>query len=124
MRELVEKTGLPAATLRFYEREGLLDERFIERGENNYRHYTEAAVERVGMIKLGQSAGFTLAEIKELMAAWDDGRLTTDEQISYLEQKHAELARKIEELAQISLYIRHKLTALHAKRILAEMDGG
>ncbi|TMD39870.1 MAG: MerR family transcriptional regulator, partial [Chloroflexi bacterium] len=45
--ELAEKTGLTPYTIRFYEKEGFLDERYIRRGENNYRYYCEDAVERL-----------------------------------------------------------------------------
>jgi len=112
MRELVERTGLSSATLRFYEHEGLLDEQFINRSSNNYRNYKETAIERVMMIKQGQTAGFTLAEIKQLLRAWDAGQLTTVEQIVYLEQKRAELSQKIAELEAIQTHISDKLSSI------------
>ncbi|MBC8100518.1 MAG: MerR family transcriptional regulator [Armatimonadetes bacterium] len=112
MRELMQKTELPSATLRFYEREGLLDERYIERGDNNYRHYKAEAVERVLMIKYGQSAGFTLAEIKQLMQAWDAGELTTEDERVYLEQKLAALSAQICTLEAMRTTIQAKLAKL------------
>ncbi len=38
--ELEKKTGLTRHTIRFYEKEGFL-ENYIRRGENNYRDYSE-----------------------------------------------------------------------------------
>ncbi|GAB4510804.1 MAG: hypothetical protein OHK0046_08030 [Anaerolineae bacterium] len=113
IRELAEKTDLAAHTIRFYEKEGLLDDRFFRRGENNYRYYTEEAVERVMMIKHGQAAGFTLSEIRTLMAAWDAGELTTQEQIVYLQQKVDAITLKMNDLERIRSYLTAKLARLH-----------
>ncbi len=40
IKELAEKTGLTPQTIRFYEKEGFLDTRYIRRRENNYRDYS------------------------------------------------------------------------------------
>lgn len=51
IKELAEKMGLTVYTIRFYEKEGLLDSRHVQREENNYRNYSEAAMERLNLIK-------------------------------------------------------------------------
>lgn len=112
--ELAAKTQLPSHTIRFYEREGLIDERFIERSANNYRHYTEDAVERVLMIRHGQSAGFTLSEIRMLLDAWDLGVLNAEEQAVYIDNKLLEISEKIAELDAIRRYLTDKLQKLRA----------
>ena len=43
---LAQKTGLTPPTIRFYEKEGLMDQRHVIRGNNNYRNYTEESVEQ------------------------------------------------------------------------------
>lgn len=108
--EVARQAGIEPHTLRFYEREGLLDERFFTRQANNYRDYTAAAVERIQMIQLGQSAGFTLNEIRELLAAWEAGRLTPDEEARYLRHKLAEIEHRLADLAQMRQYLQQKLT--------------
>ncbi len=76
--ELEKKTGLTRHTIRFYEKEGFL-ENYIRRGENNYRDYSEDAVVLLLNIKAGQAAGFTLAELKELVEAAHDDNCTIPE---------------------------------------------
>jgi DNA-binding transcriptional MerR regulator len=39
----------------------------VVRGDNNYRDYTEEAVEHLRLIKRVQAVGFTLKEIKAVM---------------------------------------------------------
>jgi MerR family transcriptional regulator, copper efflux regulator len=110
INELAKKTGLTAPTIRFYEQEGLLDERHVQRGENNYRDYSEEAVEHLLMIKEVQAAGFTLAEFKELDEACHaaDG-LITQKAATFLRRKIAEVSEKRAELKRVQTYLTSKL---------------
>lgn len=72
VKDLTRKTGLPRETLRFYEAECLL--RQPRRGSNGYRLFTDEHVERVEFIKKTKKAGFTIREIRELIALKDDGQ--------------------------------------------------
>ncbi len=62
--ELARKTGLPIATLRFYEMEGLLES---QRSSGNYRNFPEEAVARVERIRLYRSLDLTLPEIRSML---------------------------------------------------------
>ncbi|OLB34806.1 MAG: MerR family transcriptional regulator [Chloroflexi bacterium] len=113
--ELAEKTGLTPYTIRFYEKEGFLDERYIRRGENNYRYYCEDAVERLRNIKAGQAAGFTLTELKEILEACDTGSLTTQKKVVFLRQKMDAIDRKKAELDRIQTYLASILALMHSE---------
>ncbi len=63
--ELARVTGCPVATLRFYEKEGLLQP--SGRARNNYRMYDEKDSRRVEFIMHCRLLGFSLAEIRELI---------------------------------------------------------
>lgn len=52
-------------TVRFYEREGLLEE--PRRKASGYRQFDEQAVDRIRFIRRAKELGFTLKEIKELL---------------------------------------------------------
>ncbi len=110
IKELAEKTGLMPHTIRYYEREGLLAKRLIRRSENRYREFTDDAVERIVMIQSLQTAGFTLAEAKDLLERWDAGLLTPTEGPVYLQKKVDEIVarieRKIAELEQTKAALR------------------
>ena len=115
INELAQKTGLTAPTIRFYEKEGFLDERYIRRGENNYRYYCEDAVERLRNIKAGQAAGFTLTELKEILEACDTGSLTTQKKVVFLRQKMDAIDRKKAELDRIQTYLASILALMHSE---------
>jgi DNA-binding transcriptional MerR regulator len=62
--QLSTASGVPTSTIRFWERRGLIRPASRSGGQ---RRYTEEALSQVGMLRLCQDAGFTLAEIQELV---------------------------------------------------------
>lgn len=63
---LAEKGGVGIDTVRYYERNGLLSPR--SRLASGYRRYSEQEVTRLRFIRRAQALGFTLKEIRELLA--------------------------------------------------------
>ena len=105
--ELARRTGVATSALRYYERVGLLSPAGRAGGQ---RHYQPSSAERVALIRLCQDAGFTLAEIGRLLAAWgkggrDWGRLA--------EQKTAELDARIADARRAKKLIDHALDCPH-----------
>ena len=64
--ELAERSGIPASTIRYYEKEGLLPK--VQRGTNGYRLYQANALDRLDLIQLGQKLGFSLDTIRSIAA--------------------------------------------------------
>jgi len=66
--EVAEKSGTSASALRYYEQIGLLHP---PRRINGKRVYEEGILGRLDTIKLAQSAGFQIQEIKQLLDGFD-----------------------------------------------------
>ena len=64
IKQTAEKTGIPADTLRFYDKEGIVSPR---RQENGYRMYNDNDISGLKNIIIMKYAHFTLAEIKSMM---------------------------------------------------------
>lgn len=64
--EVAREAGLGVETVRYYEREGLVPE--PERSESGYRRFPPETVERLRFIAHGKRLGFSLKEIRELLA--------------------------------------------------------
>lgn len=64
--QIASCSGVTIDTIRVYERQGLLET--PERRSNGYRHYPKRSIKRINFIKWAQALGFTLKEIKELLA--------------------------------------------------------
>jgi MerR family transcriptional regulator, mercuric resistance operon regulatory protein len=91
-------------TIRFYQRNGLLR---LPTRRTGIRHYGESDLRRLRFIKQAQSAGFSLAEIKELLAL-DSGedraraRTLATARIEALTAKILELERARDSLKRLA----------------------
>ncbi|SFM35676.1 MerR family transcriptional regulator [Marinobacter zhejiangensis] len=98
--ELEKRTGVSRHTLRYYEKEGLLQE--VGRCSNNYRDYPELAVSRVGMVRQLKDLGFSLSEIREVMSALRGNRMDCAQGALLMAEKRADVERRINELQAVS----------------------
>lgn len=105
--EVAERGGVNLQTIRYYEREKLLPE--PPRLPSGYRIYPDQTVRRVRFIKRAQEIGFTLAEIRELLAIRMDAEGDSSEvralahaKISNIEGKIQTLYRMREVLGRIT----------------------
>lgn len=68
--ELAKMANCPVVTIRFYEKEGLLDR--PERTEGNYRLYGDRDIERLRFVMHCRRHKMKLSEIRELLAFRDN----------------------------------------------------
>jgi DNA-binding transcriptional MerR regulator len=86
-----------ATTLRFYEREGILAPTAKNRA--GYRLYDRTAVARLRFIRSAQAVGFSLDDIRSLLALdSDNGKACRSVVQPMLERRIAELDKKMKEL--------------------------
>src|SRR5215467_13524333 len=98
--EVIRRSGVPASTLRFYEGKG----RIASIGRRGlHRVFDPSVLERLGLIALGRSAGFSLDEIALMFAP--DGRPRIDRKM--LVAKAEELDRTIRKLTEMRDGLRH-----------------
>ena len=100
--EVSERTGVPASTLRYYERLGILA---ADRSPNGYRDFDEGHLERLDFITAAKRLGLELPEIRRLIELVDDGTCTgvqplLAEQIAAVEQQLRSLTRLQDQLRQ------------------------
>ena len=100
IHELAQKTGLTAYTIRFYEKEGLLDSRHVVR-ENNYRNYSDEAIERLKFVKKFQGIGCSLVEIKDILRNDDDKSIPNRQAIDWIRHKIREIEHKRDEYDRV-----------------------
>ena len=97
--QVARQAGVGVETIRFYEREGLLEE--PARGVSGYRQYTEQVVKRIRFIKRAQRLGFSLKEITDLLLLRVDAQTSCEEVKQRTEAKIAEVERKLVELQRM-----------------------
>jgi len=98
--DLASSVGIDIQTLRYYESQGLLEE--PQRLQNGYRDYPEDAIASLKFIKKAKLVGFTLKEIKELLAIQvTKDEYTCQEVKAFTQVKLDEISKKIKELTHI-----------------------
>ena len=63
-------TGVSAKMIRHYEAIGLIPS--ADRRDSNYRDYGHHDIHRLGFIRRARDLGFSIAQIRELLALWQD----------------------------------------------------
>ncbi|MEU0074846.1 helix-turn-helix domain-containing protein [Streptomyces sp. NPDC006332] len=98
--EVAQRAGVPASTLRFYEEKGLITP-VGRRGLR--RQYDPGVLERLALIALGRTAGFSLDEIARVFMPDQEPHLDR----RMLAAKAEELDRQIRELGVLRDSLRH-----------------
>lgn len=97
--EASRQSGVGIETIRYYEREGLLDPPL--RRPSGYREYDMSAVARLQFIRRAKELGFTLSEIKELLGFWRRSNPKSQTVRQRVEQKVQEIDEKIRSLQRM-----------------------
>ncbi|MGL1902094.1 MAG: heavy metal-responsive transcriptional regulator [Fibrobacterales bacterium] len=98
--ETAKLAGVNIETIRYYERQGILE--VPHKRESGYREYTQEAVALIQFVKNAQNLGFSLKEIKGLLAVKVDPQSDCGD----VKQRALEKILEIEE----------KITALEAMK--------
>lgn len=106
--QLADRGGVNIETVRFYERQGLLPK--PARTSSGYRLFTDESVRQVRFIKRAQALGFSLREVKELLALSFDASTSCTDIRRKADQKLSQTEQKIKDLQRI----KRTLTALAA----------
>lgn len=111
--QVARDAGVGVETVRFYEREGLLEQ--PARRASGYRIYELDAVDRLRFIKQAQRLGFTLREIKELFALKLDPAATRSQVRERAEAKIADIDQRIAELKRMKKALAPLIVACDGK---------
>lgn len=98
--EVAKRSGVPASTLRYYEKMGLIAS--VSR-EGLRRRFAPVVLDQLAMIALGQAAGLSLAEIGSMLSP--NGGPKIDRQL--LAAKAGEIDQTIRQLRAVSRGLRH-----------------
>jgi MerR family copper efflux transcriptional regulator len=106
--KLAREAGINLETVRYYERRGLLPK--PPRTASGYRLFPADATLRLRFIRRSQELGFSLKEIRELLALRVSPRTTSAEIRKRTEVKIADIEQKIKSLESMRKSLR-KLTS-------------
>ena len=96
IREVCEKTGLTAHTLRYYEKEKLLPS--VVRSAGGFRQYSDEDMEKLAMICCLKNTGMSLQEIAQFMALAREGDSTLQARCEMLKKHRESVLERMEEM--------------------------
>lgn len=105
IRELVELTGVPAKTIRYYEEINILP--LPARKPNGYRKYSEIDVDRLKLVAGARRLDFSLDDIREILDLRDRKIAPCCVLLDLLENKAKEINLRIAELQTLEKDLQH-----------------
>ena len=116
--ELAKQAGVNVETLRFYERKGLLPK--PPQRASGYREYPTESVGLIRFIKRAQELGFSLAEVRELLALRVRPGVSCAEVRGTAERKAIEVREKIADLRAIERALKKLIASCTGRGPLSE----
>ena len=102
--ELAKRTGLAITAIRFYEEEKLVSPTRNAGGQRRFKH---SDIRRLSFVKISQNLGFSLTEIRKVLAELPNERTPTKRDWEKL-SKH--FVREIDQRIEGLMMLREKLT--------------
>jgi MerR family redox-sensitive transcriptional activator SoxR len=114
IRDVAQQSGVPASTLRYYEKLGLIASE--RQGSGEHRRYREVVLQRINYITLAQRAGFSLEEIAGHLAKLPADQIPCGKDwkpLSRLWEQRVD--QRIAELQQLKIDLKHCATDRSAR---------
>lgn len=106
---VARQAGVGIDTIRYYEREGLLPP--PRRRVSGYRDYDAGVIERLRFIRRAKELGFTLDEIRELLALSRDRERGVENVKHRAEARLGEVEQRIRELQRVKRGLKQLIDA-------------
>lgn len=116
--EVSQKYGLPADTLRYYEKVGLIPP--VNRKESGVRDYTETDCGWVEFIKCMRGAGLSIETLIEYVSLFRRGNRTLQKRKQLLIKERDALQRRVEQMQQTLNRLNHKIEVYEEKLVACE----
>jgi MerR family redox-sensitive transcriptional activator SoxR len=114
IRDVAQQSGVPASTLRYYERLGLIASE--RQGSGEHRRYREVVLQRINYIALAQRAGFSLEEIAGHLAKLPVDQIPCGKDWKPLSRLWEQrIDQRIAELQQLKIDLKHCATDCSAR---------
>ncbi|WP_053959789.1 heavy metal-responsive transcriptional regulator [Sulfobacillus thermosulfidooxidans] len=102
--ELAKVAGITPKTLRYYEDFGLLPA--STRSESGYRLYSWNDLDRLRFIQKAKTVGFSLSEIRSILALRNHGEVPCDHVKALINRKLEEINSQIQALRDLEIELR------------------
>lgn len=127
VKEAAELLGIPAHTIRYYDKEGLLP--FVERDQYGNRMLEQQDLDWMKLMTCFRATGMSISSLRRIVELAVQGDSTLDERMAILENHKQELYKKQRELDEAFAAVNHKLSVYGLRKknksapLIGRMDG-
>lgn len=107
IREISERFGLPASTIRYYEEEGILTN--VGRTPSGQRVFTDGHVNRLRTVCCFKNTGMTINELKQFFAYEADEAAHLDDILVLLQRRKESVTAQIAQLKEAYAHVLRKI---------------
>lgn len=112
--QLAKAADIPTTTVRYYERIGLVEP--DDRSQGNYRLYGDESLKKLKFIRAAQAVGFTLEDVKSLLAN-DAGKTPTCGSVQGLiEARLADIEQRLKDMRHVRKVLKSALEQCHRQK--------
>lgn len=104
--EVAKLMQLPASTIRFYDKHGLLP--FVKRDAHGQRQFSENDLNYLDVITVLKKSGVPVDTIAQFIQLCQAGDATLQQRYDYLTKTEAQLAQKVQELQEQQAFLNFK----------------
>jgi len=105
--QMAERTGVNIDTLRYYEREGLINT--IERSTSGHRRYSADDVLWVEVLRCLRETGMSIDQLRQYCDLGEQGDHTQPERMALLQQHREIVLQQIAKMRESLILIDHKI---------------
>ncbi|MED1946926.1 MULTISPECIES: MerR family transcriptional regulator [Brevibacillus] len=120
IKQVADRFGLPAHTLRYYDKEGLLP--FVSRDKNGNRLFSELDLNWIALICCLKNTGMPIKEIKEYSDWCKQGSQKLEERKALLIAHREQVEKQIEEFQKNLALIDTKIATYEDPELVKKMD--
>ena len=118
--EMAQKLGVPASTLRYYDKEGLLP--FVERSSGGIRMFRENDFEWLQVIRCMKKAGMSIKDIRQYIELSIQGDDTIDTRLEMFRHQREVLTQQIQQLQHTLETVEYKCWFYEAAKAAGTVD--
>lgn len=106
IKDVSERLGIPASTIRYYEKKGLLPN--IRRTKGGIRQFDEETIEWLKLTECLKKTGLSLAQIWEFMDMSTQGDATIPQRLALFQRQRDAIREEIRQLEEILHLVDYK----------------
>lgn len=106
IQQVAKMTHIPATTLRYYDKEGLLP--FLERRESGYRAFSDVDLAMLQVLQCLKATGMSISEMKQFSQWVQEGDSSLKERYDLFVRRKEAVEQQIAELQKSLEVINHK----------------